>query len=87
MEPDIVGISSVTVTFPSAIQAARVVKESCPSALTVLGGPHATVMDEQTLSEQKEVDCVGRAECEYTILELADQVSGNQKETLRILKE
>jgi radical SAM superfamily enzyme YgiQ (UPF0313 family) len=36
-------------------------------------------MDEQTLSEQKEVDCVGRAECEYTILELADQVSGNQK--------
>jgi len=29
-EPDIVGITSVTITFPSALQAARIVKENCP---------------------------------------------------------
>ena len=60
LEPDIVGITSVTVNFPSALQAASAAKESYPRALTVLGGPHATVVDEQTLSERKEVDCIAR---------------------------
>jgi anaerobic magnesium-protoporphyrin IX monomethyl ester cyclase len=82
LKPDIVGISSVTVTFPSAIKAAKATKESCPNALTVLGGPHVTVLDEQTLSENKEVDCIARAECEYTILELANHVSGNKPKNL-----
>ena len=31
-KPDIVGITSVTSTFPSALQAAHVIKESCPKA-------------------------------------------------------
>ena len=81
-EPDIVGITSVTVNFPSALQAASAAKESYPSALTVLGGPHVTVMDEQTLSEQKDVDCIARSECELTILELADHVSSNRPKNL-----
>src|SRR3990170_5192930 len=51
LKPDIVGITSVTVTFSSAVQAAHAIKESYPETLIVLGGPHATVMDEQTLSE------------------------------------
>jgi anaerobic magnesium-protoporphyrin IX monomethyl ester cyclase len=81
-QPDIVGISSVTVTFPSALQAAVVAKESCPRAFTVLGGPHVTVLDEETISENKDVDCVARHECEYTILELANHVCGNQPKNL-----
>ncbi len=82
LEPDIVGISSVTVTFPSALQAASDAKESYPRALTVLGGPHVTFLDEQTLSEQKEVDCIARHESELTILELADHVCGNRPKNL-----
>jgi anaerobic magnesium-protoporphyrin IX monomethyl ester cyclase len=70
-EPDIVGITSMTVTFPSALQAALVAKNSCPSALIVLGGPHATVMDIDTLSKFAYVDVVVRREGEQTILELA----------------
>jgi anaerobic magnesium-protoporphyrin IX monomethyl ester cyclase len=83
LEPDIVGITSVTVTFPSALHAASAAKESYPRAFTVLGGPHVTVTDEQTLSEQKEVDCIARHECEYTILELADHVAGNRPKNLQ----
>jgi anaerobic magnesium-protoporphyrin IX monomethyl ester cyclase len=82
LQSDIVGVSSVTVTFPSALKAASAAKEACPSALTVLGGPHVTVLDEQTLSENKDVDCVARHECEYTILELANHVSGNPPKNL-----
>jgi len=78
-EPDIVGITSMTVTFPSALQAAHVLKESCPAALTVLGGPHATFMDVNTLSECADVDVVVRREGEETFLELADCVTEKRK--------
>jgi len=82
LEPDIVGITSVTVTFSSAIQAARVIKESYPQTLIVLGGPHVTVMDEQTLSEQPEVDIVVRGEGEQTMLELVDLTSKSNLKNL-----
>ena len=81
-EPDIVGITSVTVTFSSALQAAHVTKESCPRALVVLGGPHVTVMDEQTLSEQPNADIVVRGEGEETMLELAHLVSTSKLKDL-----
>ncbi len=73
--PDIVGITSVTVTFSSAVQAARVIKEACPQVLIVTGGPHVTVLDEQILNEHPEIDVVVRGEGEQTMLELAELVS------------
>jgi anaerobic magnesium-protoporphyrin IX monomethyl ester cyclase len=75
LEPDIVGITSVTATFSSALQAARGIKESYPSALIALGGPHATFMDRRILSEEPEVDIVVRGEGEQTILEIASHVA------------
>jgi radical SAM superfamily enzyme YgiQ (UPF0313 family) len=81
-KPDMVGITSVTVTFSSALQAARVVKEVCPQALTVLGGPHVTVLDEQALNEHPEVDIVVRGEGEQTMLELADLASKSDLKNL-----
>ena len=73
-QPHIVGITSMTATFPSAIQVARVLKECCPEALTVMGGPHVTFMDTTTLMENADVDIVVRREGEETLLELADCV-------------
>jgi anaerobic magnesium-protoporphyrin IX monomethyl ester cyclase len=75
LEPDIVGITSVTATFPSVLQAAHAIKESYPRALIVLGGPHATIRDKQILSGHEEVDIVVRCEGEQTILDLACCVS------------
>ena len=37
-QPDIVGITSVTATFSSALKVAKTVKEAYPQALVVLGG-------------------------------------------------
>jgi len=82
LKPDIVGITSVTVTFSSAVQAARVIKESYPRALIVLGGPHVTVMDKQTLNEQPETDIVVRGEGEQTMLELVDLMSKSNPKNL-----
>lgn len=75
-EPDIVGITSVTATFRSALEVARTIKESCPQALIVFGGPHVTIMDEQILMEQKEVDVIVRGEGEQTVADIARVVSG-----------
>ena len=78
-DPDIIGITSTTSTFPSALQAAHVLKESCPNALTVLGGPHVTFMDTSTLSECPDVDAVVRREGEETLLDLARCVANEKK--------
>jgi len=77
--PDIVGITSLTQTFPSAVQVAQVVKESCPEALVLLGGPHATFTDVQTLTSFPYVDVIVRGEGEQTLLELAQHVRRHGK--------
>lgn len=69
--PDIVGIASMTSTIPSALESARVAKETLPNCKVIMGGPHATFADEQILTEEKAVDVVVRGEGEMTLLELA----------------
>jgi radical SAM superfamily enzyme YgiQ (UPF0313 family) len=75
IQPDLVGITSMTPTIQSALQSAQITKEACPEAMTVLGGPHVTFMDEPVLSEEKAVDVIVRGEGEQTLLELAKNVS------------
>ena len=65
LEPDIVGITSVTVNFPLTAQAARAAKESYPRDYSPFSQGHMSQLwMEQTLSERKEVDCIARSECE-----------------------
>jgi anaerobic magnesium-protoporphyrin IX monomethyl ester cyclase len=75
INPDVVGITSMTPTIQSALLSASAAKEACPDAMVVLGGPHATFMDEQVLNEEATVDVVVRGEGEETLLELAKNVS------------
>jgi len=82
LKPDIVGITSVTATFPSVLQAAHAIKDAYPRALIVLGGPDATIRDKQILSECEEVDIVVRCEGEQTILDLAYRVSNSSLKDL-----
>ena len=74
----------MTPIIQSSLLAARVTKETNPNTLVVLGGPHATFMDEQLLSENSEVDVVVRGEGEQTLLELIDAFS---KSNLKDLNE
>ncbi len=74
IQPDLIGITSMTPTIQSALQSAQIAKEACPEAMTVLGGPHVTFMDESVLKEEA-VDVIVRGEGEQTLLELAKNVS------------
>lgn len=73
-KPDLIGITSMTPTIQSATLSAQIAKEACPDATVVLGGPHATFMDKQILTEKKAVDIIVRGEGEQTLLELTQNV-------------
>lgn len=45
---DVVGITAATMNFPGVIACIRTVREACPSARIVLGGPHPTFYPEET---------------------------------------
>jgi anaerobic magnesium-protoporphyrin IX monomethyl ester cyclase len=73
--PDIVGVTTSTLTYWPAVEIVKTVKKVLPNSLTLLGGPHVTALPEKTLSEAPEVDIVARGEGEKTILELAELTS------------
>lgn len=77
--PSIIGITSMTPTINSALLCARAAKNACGDALVVLGGPHASFMDEDILAREPSVDVIVRGEGEATIVELAKCLSENKK--------
>jgi radical SAM superfamily enzyme YgiQ (UPF0313 family) len=77
-EPNLIGISSITPTITSALQSARVAKEACPDSKVIMGGPHATFMDKQILSQEAAVDIVVRGEGEQTLLYLAQHLLNSE---------
>jgi anaerobic magnesium-protoporphyrin IX monomethyl ester cyclase len=74
-QPDVVGVTSTTLTYNPSLQIAKITKKTCPECMTILGGPHVTVMNKQTLKEGPEVDIVVNGEGEQTLLELAEIIS------------
>ncbi len=81
---DIVGVTSATLTYKPALEVLKTAKEALSNCLTLIGGPHVSVLDEHSLDEAPEADIVVRGEGEQTMLELADLVS---KSNLRNLPE
>lgn len=77
--PDLVGITVLTPMFGVVKKLAQKIKEQLPQVKIVAGGVHATALPKEILNEIKELDydCVG--EGEYTIIELADYLSGDKK--------
>jgi radical SAM superfamily enzyme YgiQ (UPF0313 family) len=80
LNPDIIGVTSATVTYLPALDVLKTAKAAVPNALTLMGGPHVTVLDHEALVESDSLDGVVRGDGEQTMLELAKLVSeGNAK--------
>jgi radical SAM superfamily enzyme YgiQ (UPF0313 family) len=77
-QPSIVGMTSTTRTYKSALQIAKIAKEVHPNCLTVFGGPHVTFWDENALQECPSLDIVVRKEGEYTLLELVQRLEASK---------
>ncbi|CAN0605265.1 unnamed protein product, partial [Ectocarpus sp. 12 AP-2014] len=60
LQPDLVGVTSITPSIYAAERILELAKEHAPKALRVLGGIHATFMYKQVLSEAPWVDLIVR---------------------------
>lgn len=77
-QPDIVGCTSVTMTFPDAIQIIGDAKQISKEVLTVMGGPHVSFCAERTFQQYPELDLIVIGEGEETIVELARKAKGDR---------
>jgi len=77
-QPDVVGVTSSTLTYQSALKLVRIAKETCPNCITITGGPHVTFWDDKALEECPELDIVVRREGENTVLELAQRIEAGK---------
>lgn len=78
LRPDVVGVGALTGEAPQSRRFFAQVKASCPSALTVLGGPHATTSPRRILADEN-LDVVVVGEGERTFVELCDRVAGGDR--------
>ena len=72
--PDVVGMTSTTLTYKSAAEMAKIAKELNPNCTTMIGGPHVSFWDENALKEYPQFDIIVRKEGEITIVELVQRI-------------
>jgi len=77
-KPDIVGLTSTTLTYNPALKLAKIAKEVLPDCLTFIGGPHVTFWDDKALEECSALDVIVRREGEYTLLELVQKIESGE---------
>lgn len=70
--PDMVGVTGTTPLIVDAFRCATVARQTVPSAKTILGGIHASIMPESCLEECDSLDYVCRGEGELTLKEIAE---------------
>ena len=79
-KPQIVGISGpFTCQIENSVKVSDLTKEVDPSILTVIGGPHVTLVPKEFLEEAKNVDIAVIGEGEYAMLEVAQAFEGKKQ--------
>ncbi|MFC2034047.1 B12-binding domain-containing radical SAM protein [Chloroflexota bacterium] len=67
---DVIGLTAMTPTINTAIEIARQIKLANPDLFIILGGCHATLLPEETLTSAPEVNVIVQGEGEKTIIDL-----------------
>lgn len=72
-EPDLIGISVLTVKVPSALKIASICRTACEDVPIVVGGEHPTARPQDLLTNEN-IDFAVRGEGEQTMLEVAGAI-------------
>jgi len=76
-QPDLIGITAMTTTFPIALKVANLAKQVLPGVKVVLGGVHPT-LDPKVALEHTDIDFVIRGEGEEALYGLVTALEGRQ---------
>ncbi len=74
--PHVVGVTMVSVDYDPAIKSLSCVKEVSKNIITVVGGPHPSIMPEEC-AKNDNIDYVVKGEGEISFLELLDSIENN----------
>lgn len=79
-KPSIVGIAGpFSSQIENTLMISEIVKQVSSDILTVVGGPHVTMIPKEFLLEAKKVDIVVMSEGEYAMLEIAQYFEGKRQ--------
>lgn len=73
LHPDVVGFTMLSCDFEPVMQAARIVKAVDPETITIVGGPHPSIMPED-IEPHQEIDIIFQGEGEVTFPLLLEQL-------------
>ena len=71
-QPDVVGVTAVTMNYPTASDILKYCKSVNSDITTVIGGPHVTFAASETLNEAPWTDIVVMGEGEMTLLDIVE---------------
>jgi len=77
-DADVVGLTAMTPTISAALGIARHLKQANPELTTVMGGAHATLLPEETLTLAPELDIIVRGAGDETVFELLQALEDTQ---------
>lgn len=75
---DIIGVTATTENRFQSFRLIKEAKKANPDAMTILGGPHASMAGEDCLEHIPELDLVVKGEGEMTMLELCQEMENNR---------
>lgn len=75
---DIIGVTATTENRFQSFRLIKEAKKANPDAMTILGGPHASMAGEDCLEHIPELDLVVKGEGEMTMLELCQEMEKNR---------
>lgn len=73
----VLGVSCVTPVMPFVHELIKRIKEKQPSIVTVLGGPHPSILPDEELTDNN-LDFIVRGEGEFTLLNLLNELNGGR---------
>jgi len=82
--PDVVGLTMMSVDYNPATRAAEIVKETDPGIITVVGGPHPTLVLEE-VAANPHFDYIVTHEGEITFPRLMQAIAENRRRQERVL--
>lgn len=78
VKPDVVGVTALSPSYPSALRVCEIVKEVFPDCVTVIGGPHPNALPEQ-VAAAPHVDAAVFGEGEGPLKDILEAVKAKKK--------